>query len=205
MADHDEAKRLIAEIKEIPEMEVDAVLSDFDIILKSPPPGAGDPVVVASMYDEDEEGDPIPRELAKKIAGMWCRLPAIADALQSALAEIEGLRVERGKWNAAFPGGLGEAQQARHMANAAVESLGLQYQTTAPAEIRNAIAALSEIEVLRAERDALAERVRTLTAQWREMARICGCLEPGENGKPSCDPSCIACAAMEEQPSGAKP
>lgn len=27
----------------------------------------------------------------------------------------------------------------------------------------------------------------------REIARVCGCLEPGEDGRPACNPPCISC------------
>lgn len=29
-----------------------------------------------------------------------------------------------------------------------------------------------------------------------EMAQVCGCLDPNENGEPSCDPPCIACRCL---------
>lgn len=48
------------------------------------------------------------------------------------------------------------------------------------------------------ERCERAERERdTWKARAEEIARVCGCLDPDEHGRASCEPSCAACLCFE--------
>jgi hypothetical protein len=47
-------------------------------------------------------------------------------------------------------------------------------------------------ELFAAIEDAF-DRSRDALADANEMANIIGCLEPDEDGRPACDPACIAC------------
>lgn len=40
------------------------------------------------------------------------------------------------------------------------------------------------------------EQVSQLRDKLRALARVCGCLEPDESGRPACAPPCLACTAL---------
>ena len=40
---------------------------------------------------------------------------------------------------------------------------------------------------------SLLDELAKANMAWVKLARVCGCLEPGEDGKPACDPPCLAC------------
>lgn len=40
--------------------------------------------------------------------------------------------------------------------------------------------------------------IARLTVAVRELAKRCGCLDPDEYGRPTCNPPCIACEALKE-------
>lgn len=69
---------------------------------------------------------------------------------------VKSLRDQIAKWSAEFPGGLGQAQQAKHMAVAAVECLNLVYENTSPIDIQ----------------DAIAKRDNVIAARDRELAQL---------------------------------
>lgn len=45
--------------------------------------------------------------------------------------------------------------------------------------------------------DDLLTELEQLREASREMARVCGCLEPDENSNPACQPYCISCRITE--------
>lgn len=62
--------------------------------------------------------------------------------LRHRLAKVEKLLDLKNDWVAEFPGGLGEAQQCKHMALAACEALGRSWSITSPSDITDEIAEL---------------------------------------------------------------
>lgn len=62
------------------------------------------------------------------------------------------LEAELRQWNTEFPGGLGQAQQAKHMAIAAVKAIGAVYEETSSTDIAEAVASRdAEIERLNSD------------------------------------------------------
>lgn len=57
-----------------------------------------------------------------------------------------------------------------------------------------------EIERLQAVVDRLLATIVEQRKMGREISRVCGCLEPGEDGRPACDPPCISCQWHKEKP-----
>lgn len=92
-------------------------------------------------------------------------------ALKRAQVDNAALRAERDEW---VRGGarvgvtcVGRMQQAKHMADAAVEALGLVWDETAPSDIRDGITPLRvEVERLRADNTRL---YKSEAAAWDEL------------------------------------
>lgn len=55
----------------------------------------------------------------------------------------------------------------------------------------------NSLNAVNASFDELLDAIDTSYETSYQLAFICGCLEPDEDGNPSCEPLCISCKIME--------